>query len=109
MYHAPNRLLVGTVVFLATLYSPVAAQKGSVTEQEVVFRSGSVELHGTLMTPPGQAHSPAVVFLHGWGPMTREGFRPYASAFAKLGIASLFFDKGQELRFRSRSRMAAPG
>jgi hypothetical protein len=33
------------------------------------------------------------VFLHGSGPSTRDGARPYGEAFAKMGIASLCFDK----------------
>lgn len=64
-----------------------------VSEDNVAFRSGSVELHGTLMLPAGRGPFPAVVFLHGSGPATRDGARPYAEEFAKLGIASLFFDK----------------
>lgn len=63
------------------------------TERGVSFRNGSVELQGQLVLPAGEGRAPAVVFLHGSGPMTREGFRPFAEAFAKLGVASLSFDK----------------
>jgi pimeloyl-ACP methyl ester carboxylesterase len=46
------------------------------------------------MLPPGaSAPVPAVIFLHGSGPATRAGARPYAEQFARLGVASLFFDK----------------
>lgn len=65
----------------------------NIVETEVMFRNGTVELHGTLMQPAGLGSVPAVVFLHGSGPATRAGARPYALEFAKLGIASLFFDK----------------
>lgn len=87
------------------LFSPLAAGESvaasedagdrapSFAERRVGFHNGSVELQGTLVLPAGQGRSPAVVFLHGSGPMTREGFRPYAEAFAKLGVASLAFDK----------------
>lgn len=70
-----------------------AAQPIQFTEREVVFRNGEVELHGTLMLPTVRTPSPAIVFLHGSGPHPRGGFRPYAEEFAKLGVASLFFDK----------------
>lgn len=63
------------------------------SDRAVSFRNGPVELQGTLVLPAGQEPAPAVVFLHGSGPMTREGFRPYAEAFARLGVASLAFDK----------------
>ena len=70
-----------------------AVQVSRFTEREVTFTNGSVELHGTFMLPATQEPSPAVVFLHGSGPHPRAGFRPYAEEFAKLGVASLFFDK----------------
>ncbi len=61
-------------------------------ERQVSFRNGDVALVGTLLLP-AEGLAPAIVYLHGSGPMTRAGFRPYAEAFAKLGVASLFFDK----------------
>lgn len=70
-----------------------AAQARAFTQREVSFENGSVELRGTLVRPSGEAPVPAVVFLHGSGPMTREGFRPYAEELAKLGVASLLYDK----------------
>lgn len=70
-----------------------ASQARRFTEQEVVFRNGSVELHGTLLLPALPRPAPAVIFLHGSGPHPRAGFRSHAEEFARLGIASLFFDK----------------
>ncbi len=70
-----------------------AAQGPRFIEREVSFRNGSIELRGSLMTPAAQGRHPAVVFLHGSGPATREGARPYAEEFARLGLASLYFDK----------------
>lgn len=71
----------------------VQAQVPEFTEREVSFQNQSVELRGTLMLPAAESPSPAVVFLHGSGPQPRTGFRPYAEEFARLGFASLFFDK----------------
>ena len=45
------------------------------------------------MQPKEVNAAPAIVFLHGSGPVTRKGFRSYAETFAQMGIASLFFDK----------------
>lgn len=69
------------------------AQDPQFVERDVSFRNGSVELHGTLVQPAAGGPSPALVFLHGSGPATRAGARPYAEEFARLGIASLLFDK----------------
>jgi pimeloyl-ACP methyl ester carboxylesterase len=81
-------------VVIAVIAGDVAAaQVPAVSEREVTFRSGDTELHGTLLQPVANQAVPAVVFLHGSGPATREGARPYAMAFAQLGIASLIFDK----------------
>jgi uncharacterized protein len=59
----------------------------------VTFQNGDVRLSGTLVLPAARGPQPAVVFLHGSGPATREGARPYAEQFARLGVASLIFDK----------------
>jgi hypothetical protein len=71
----------------------ILAQHPQFTEKEVRFRNDSVELAGTFISPRQNTHCPGVVFLHGSGPVTRAGARPYAEEFAKLGIASLIFDK----------------
>jgi pimeloyl-ACP methyl ester carboxylesterase len=87
-----KEIIIG-IVLLVVSYGQAAAQTPRFTEQDVIFQNGSVELSGTLMLPNGQQKAPAVVFLHGSGPYQRSGFRPYAEEFAKLGVASLFFDK----------------
>lgn len=86
-------LLIGAIVLLAGVRADASAQRPPLTEREVAFWNGPVELRGTLMLPAAAGPIPAVVFLHGSGPATRAGARPYAEAFANLGIASLFFDK----------------
>lgn len=81
------------ILVLVALCTVASAQTQRFNERDVSFHNGSVELQGTLMTPAVSGRHPAVVFLHGSGPSTRAGARPYAQEFAKLGIASLFFDK----------------
>lgn len=89
----------GSLLVLATFLvalggcSTGRADPSAPTEREVSFSNGSVELQGTLLLPQGDGPMPAIVFLHGSGPQTREGFRSYAVEFARLGIASLYFDK----------------
>lgn len=87
-----RHLLIAPVVSLV-LSGAAEAQTLPFTEREVSFQSGAVELHGTLMLPNTTRPFPAVVFLHGSGPHPRAGFRPYAEEFARMGLASLFFDK----------------
>ncbi len=81
------------VASLALAWTPALAAQGPLQEREVSFRNGDVELHGTLILPAAAEKVPAVVFLHGSGPMTREGFRPLAERMARLGVAGLFYDK----------------
>jgi pimeloyl-ACP methyl ester carboxylesterase len=60
--------------------------------EDVVFRNGDVELHGTLSIPEGPGPHPAVVLVHGSGAATRNiGF--FTSVYERLGIATLSFDK----------------
>ena len=88
------RCRVLTAILLpAAICGPAAAQAPRFSERDVSFRNGSVELRGTLMVPAIEGRHPTVVFLHGSGPATRAGARPYAEEFARLGVASLFFDK----------------
>lgn len=82
-----------SVLLLTGGAADAAAQAIAFTEREVTFQSDTVELSGTLLRPASSTPSPAIVFLHGSGPATRAGARPYAEEFAKLGVASLFFDK----------------
>jgi dienelactone hydrolase len=60
--------------------------------EDVTFRNGDVELHGQLSIPAGPGPHPAVVLVHGSGAATRHiGF--FTSAYERLGIATLSFDK----------------
>jgi uncharacterized protein len=71
----------------------VLAQKADAREEEVVFRSGDVSLAGTFTAPPGPGPHPAIILLHGSGPLTRYSFGPYRRFFSSLGFAVLVYDK----------------
>lgn len=72
-------------------------------EHEIAFASGNLALAGTLTTPEGgMAPFTAAVFVHGSGPVDRDGnavgltmdaYRQLAHALARAGVASLRFDK----------------
>lgn len=64
-------------------------------EQEVVFRSGNIELGGTVVKPSGSGPFPAVVMLHGSGPEPRTdpSTRPVVNALVDAGFAVLAYDK----------------
>lgn len=75
--------------------SPAAGESApaGAAESEVRFFNGDVELAGTLVLPAGPGPHPAIVYLHGSGPMTREGGLEVARRFSGLGLAGLAFDK----------------
>jgi pimeloyl-ACP methyl ester carboxylesterase len=62
-------------------------------EEEVVFRHGDITLAGTLIAPATPGPHPAIVLLHGSGPLTRHSFGPWPRFFNSLGMAVLVFDK----------------
>lgn len=62
-------------------------------EREVRFNSGDVKLAGTLLMPKRGGRLPAAIFLHGSGPMTRDGNRFLADRLARRGVAALIYDK----------------
>lgn len=88
-----TKVIYGILAALQLVAVTLSGQTFQFTEKEVRFKNGSIELAGTLISPNKETPSPAVVFLHGSGPATRAGARPYAEEFAKMGIASLIFDK----------------
>jgi pimeloyl-ACP methyl ester carboxylesterase len=64
----------------------------------VRFRSGDVELAGTLRFPADASFDSAVALVHGSGPQTRDGpfggyLRAIAEHFAASGVAVLTYDK----------------
>ncbi len=52
-----------------------------------------MKLAGSLLLPKSEKPLPAVIFVHGAGPQTREPYREAAEYFARQGIAALIYDK----------------
>jgi pimeloyl-ACP methyl ester carboxylesterase len=69
------------------------APKSAARDIEVSFDQGDARLAGTLVVPEGPGPHPAIVLLHGSGPLTRYSFGPYARFFNGLGLAVLIYDK----------------
>jgi uncharacterized protein len=69
------------------------AERIALHQEDVSFVNGEVTLAGTLMLPATQGPLPAIVLLHGSGPLTRYSFGPYPHFFASLGLAVLIYDK----------------
>lgn len=62
-------------------------------QEQVSFRNGAVSLSGTLLLPPGKGPHPAVVLVHGYGPIYRSALFERAAQFARMGVAALIYDK----------------
>jgi pimeloyl-ACP methyl ester carboxylesterase len=60
---------------------------------EVRFRSGGTLLAGTLTLPPGPGPHPALVWVHGGGPQTRNYFPDLTALLTGAGYAVLTYDK----------------
>lgn len=71
----------------------IMARKVGPTASDVSFKSRDATLAGTLLTPPGAGPHPAIVLLHGSGPLGRWSFGPYPHFFNSLGLAVLVYDK----------------
>ncbi|HEX4143476.1 MAG TPA: alpha/beta fold hydrolase [Pirellulales bacterium] len=67
--------------------------KVSFEEHSVEFHNQDVKLAGSLLLPRSDVPVPAVVFVHGAGPQTREPYREVGEYFASQGIAALIYDK----------------
>ena len=73
-----------------------------ILEKQLDFESGELTLAGTLALPKEEGPHPAALFIHGSGPVDRDGnapglpmdaYRQLAYGLAEAGIASLRFDK----------------
>lgn len=62
-------------------------------KEQVFFEQADAKLSGTLIIPPTKGPHPAIILLHGSGPLTRDSFGPYPHFFSSLGLAVLIFDK----------------
>ena len=62
-------------------------------ETDLVFKNGDVTLAGTLMVPPGAGRHPAMVLVHGSGPLDRRAILPFANFLVRHGVALFGYDK----------------
>jgi uncharacterized protein len=69
------------------------AERIVLKREEVTFQGVEAQLAGTLILPPTKGPHPAIVLLHGSGPLTRYSFGPYPNFFSSLGLAVLIYDK----------------
>jgi pimeloyl-ACP methyl ester carboxylesterase len=61
--------------------------------EDVRFANGGIQLAGTLITPIEARKSPAIILVHGSGPLNREWMLPFARFLVRQGIAVLGYDK----------------
>ena len=73
--------------------SQSVAERVALKREEVSFKGIDAQLAGTLILPPTKGPHPAIVLLHGSGPLTRYSFGPYPNFFSSLGLAVLIYDK----------------
>ncbi len=68
------------------------ATRSNIRQEEVNFKNGDVTLAGTLLLPPSKGKHPALVFVHGSGPQSREMYWGLGYLYAR-GFAVLAYDK----------------
>jgi hypothetical protein len=68
-------------------------QRVRLKREELMFQGADASLAGTLIIPPTKGPHPAIILLHGSGPLTRYSFGPYPHFFSSLGLAVLIYDK----------------
>lgn len=88
----PNSKIFG-ISLLPARGAATFAKRVSLRTEDVTFFDGKVRLSGTLMLPATRGPHPAIILLHGSGPLTRYSFGPYPHFFTSLGLAVLIYDK----------------
>lgn len=84
-----------------------AVRKQFYNELPVGYASGDVHISGSLLMPTGSGPHPAIVMIHGSGPVNRDALRPFADHFARNGVAVLITDKRGTGRSTGRWARAA--
>ena len=69
------------------------AERVALKREDLTFQGAQARLAGTLIIPPTRGPHPAIILLHGSGPLTRYSFGPYPHFFSSLGLAVLIYDK----------------
>jgi pimeloyl-ACP methyl ester carboxylesterase len=108
LYHSRLISLVLTMLVLSTVTSCSQAVKREMIGvqhygsqeahvEEIRFRSGKFRLEGDLRFPDGEGPHPAIIMVHGDGPVTRDGypttFLPAIEVFLRSGYAVFSWDK----------------
>ena len=62
-------------------------------QEPVTFKSGELEIAGTLLMPRSKGPHPAAVIVHGSGAVTRDALLQRAQLLLRMGIAVLLYDK----------------
>jgi len=63
------------------------------TEKRILIDGPAGKIGASIILPNQKGPWPAIVFLHGSGPLPRDSNRFAAQRFAELGIASIIYDK----------------
>lgn len=71
----------------------VATSADAFRAESVTFHNGAVTLAGTVIVPIAPGRYPAVVCIHGSGPVERTAYESKAIFLAEHGIAALVYDK----------------
>ena len=71
----------------------VARRVETEKREDVRFSSGDIQLAGTLISPTTGGKHPAIILVHGSGPMDREYMLPFARFLIRHGMAVLGYDK----------------
>lgn len=71
----------------------VALKTATFRQEQVSFKNGETSFFGTLLLPSGRGPHPAVVLVHGYGPIYRTALFERAATFTRMGVAALIYDK----------------
>lgn len=92
-----KRLLAifGILTVAWIIYTYVVHIRYNGTVESVSFQTGDVTLNGSYIKPKGPGPHPAVVLLHGAGPLTGDSIpaKLIINAFLRSGVSVLVYDK----------------
>lgn len=89
--HSVGVFIVLIISLLSSCYSDKVPFSDS--SEKITFSSGQFQIHGELLLPKGNNHSPLVIMVHGDGPAYHDYFKVLKESMLKSGYATLMWDK----------------
>lgn len=92
-YSTPGRRFSAVIILLLSTGAALADVPAGLSEEQVRYSSGEVDIAGVVVRPEVIGPNPGVVLIDGAGHTDRHNMRDFSVALARAGFVTLAYDK----------------